>query len=115
MAKVDLASGEIEKTVNTDCNKCVHLVTCESGKQRYKNASGVNCRSFEEAEKGGADKPKVTCLNCKYLEITLPYGECSRQLRIVNPDDTCEFAEPKEKGGVADTNVGNIHEKGGAE
>lgn len=47
----------------------------------------------------GADKPKVTCLNCKYLEITLPYGECSRKLRMVEPDDTCEYAEPKERGG----------------
>lgn len=46
----------------------------------------------------GADKPKVTCLNCKHLEITLPYGECSRQLRIVKPDDTCKYAEPKERG-----------------
>ena len=53
MAKVDLASGEIEKEVNTDCNKCVHLVTCESGKQIYVKSCGVNCRSFEEAEKGG--------------------------------------------------------------
>jgi hypothetical protein len=33
------------------------------------------------------------------------YGECNKQLRIVNPSDTCEYAEPKErpsteKGGV---------------
>ena len=49
-------------------------------------------------ERKSADNPKITCLNCKYLEITLPYGECSLKPRIVNPDDTCEYAEPKEKG-----------------
>lgn len=47
----------------------------------------------------GADKPKVTCLNCKHLMFSDMYGECNKQLRIVNPSDTCEFAEPKERGG----------------
>lgn len=46
----------------------------------------------------GADKPKVTCLNCKHLMFSDMYGECNKQLRIVNPSDTCEFAEPKERG-----------------
>ena len=48
--------------------------------------------------KGGADKPKVTCLNCKHLMFSDMYGECDKQLRIVNPSDTCEYAEPKERG-----------------
>ena len=48
MAKVDMASGEIEEPRNTDCTKCVHLENCESGKQRHSKSSGVNCRSFEE-------------------------------------------------------------------
>ena len=47
----------------------------------------------------GADKPKITCLNCKHLMFSDMYGECNKQLKIVNPSDTCEFAEPKERGG----------------
>jgi hypothetical protein len=47
----------------------------------------------------GADKPKITCLNCKHLMFSDMYGECNKQLRIVNPSDTCEYAEPKERGG----------------
>lgn len=47
----------------------------------------------------GAYKPKITCLNCKHLMFSDMYGECNKQLRIVNPGDTCEFAEPKERGG----------------
>ena len=47
MAKVDIASGEIEKEVSTDCTKCKYFESCESGKQRYSKLSGVNCRSFE--------------------------------------------------------------------
>ena len=49
-------------------------------------------------ERGG-DKPKITCLNCKHLMFSDMYGECNKQLKIVNPSDTCEFAEPKERGG----------------
>ena len=46
----------------------------------------------------GAGKPKITCLNCKHLIFSDMYGECNKQLRIVNPGDTCEFAELKERG-----------------
>ncbi len=45
-----------------------------------------------------AEKAKVTCLNCKHLMFSDMYGECNKQLRIVNPSDTCEYAEPKERG-----------------
>ena len=48
MANVDLVSGEIEQEVSTDCTKCVHLVTCIRGRQKYIKSSGVNCRDFEE-------------------------------------------------------------------
>ena len=48
----------------------------------------------------GADKLKITCLNCKHLMFSDMYGECNKQLRIVNPSDTCEYAEPKERGGA---------------
>ena len=41
---------------------------------------------------------KITCLNCKHLMFSDMYGECKIQLRIVNPSDTCEYAEPKERG-----------------
>lgn len=47
----------------------------------------------------GVDKPKITCLNCRHLMFSDCYGECNKQLRIVNPSDTCEYAEPKERGG----------------
>ena len=46
-----------------------------------------------------ADKQKITCLNCKHFMFSDMYGECNKQLRIVNPSDTCEYAEPKERGG----------------
>lgn len=47
----------------------------------------------------GADKQKITCLNCKHLMFSDCYGECNKQLRIVNSSDTCEYSEPKERGG----------------
>lgn len=47
----------------------------------------------------GADKQKITCLNCKHFMFSDMYGECNKQLKIVNPSDTCEYAEPKERGG----------------
>ena len=47
----------------------------------------------------GPDKPKITCLNCKHLMFSDMYGECNKQLKIVNPSDTCEYAELKERGG----------------
>lgn len=47
----------------------------------------------------GADKSKITCLNCKHIMFSDMYGECNKQLKIVNPSDTCEYAEPKERGG----------------
>lgn len=47
----------------------------------------------------GEDKTKITCLNCKHLMFSDMYGECNKQLKIVNPSDTCEYAEPKERGG----------------
>ena len=46
-----------------------------------------------------ADKTKITCSNCKHLMFSDMYGECNKQLKIVNPRDTCEYAEPKERGG----------------
>lgn len=55
---------------------------------------------------------KITCLNCKHLMFSDMYGECNKQLRIVNPSDTCEYAEPKERGGGSDmaryTDIDNL-------
>lgn len=42
---------------------------------------------------------KITCLNCKHLIFSDMYGECNKQLKIVNPRDTCEYAESKERDG----------------
>ena len=50
MAKVDLASGEIEKEINTNCEKCVHLENCEIGQKMYCKTIYAHCRNFEEAE-----------------------------------------------------------------
>ena len=55
--------------------------------------------SYGTPKERDADKPKITCLNCKHLMFSDMYGECNKQLRIVHPSDTCEFAEPKERGG----------------
>lgn len=60
------------------------------------NDEGV-CR-YEER----ITEQKNTCLNCKHFMFSDMYGECNKQLRIVNPSDTCKYAEPrtpKERGG----------------
>ena len=57
------------------------------------------CKYCRTPKERGADKTKITCLNCKHLMFSDMYGECKIQLRIVNPSDTCEYAEPKERGG----------------
>lgn len=62
------------------------------------NANEDFC-SYGTPKERGADKPKITCLNCKHLMFSDMYGECNKQLRIVNPTDTCEYAELKERGG----------------
>jgi hypothetical protein len=72
----------------------------------------LDCPTYEEARQKmidtwnsltanerDADKPKITCLKCKHFMFSDMYGECNKQLRIVNPSDTCEYAEPKERGG----------------
>lgn len=40
---------------------------------------------------------EVKCGECKYLEITLPYGECGKGYRgIVSPGDSCGKGARKE-------------------
>lgn len=34
----------------------------------------------------------------KHYNLSAMYGECNIQLRIVNPSDTCKYAELKERG-----------------
>lgn len=48
--------------------------------------------------KSDAEKPKVTCLNCKHFMFSDMYGECNKLFRIVHPSDTCKYAELKEEG-----------------
>lgn len=38
---------------------------------------------------------QTTCKDCKYLMFSDCYGECSKQLRIVDSKDTCQYAEPR--------------------
>ena len=86
-----------------DCEQCIH-----SGKQvteypcshcRYCYKDKFQPRYTRTPKERGADKQKITCLNCKHFMFSDMYGECYKQLKIVNPSDTCEFAEPKERGG----------------
>lgn len=44
------------------------------------------------------DLPKpVYCKDCEYLMFSDMYGECKKQLRIVNPTDTCPMAKRRAK------------------
>ena len=74
--------------------KPYHIPICCVGCKYAKNN-----KCTRTPKERGADKPKITCLNCKHLMFSDMYGECNKQLKIVNPSDTCEFAEPKERGG----------------
>ena len=88
-----------------ECKKCglqysSYCIGCLNAKQ------GLNLTDKEYTEylksrtpkERGADNPKITCLNCKHLMFSDMYGECNKQLKTVNPNDTCEYAEPKERG-----------------
>lgn len=55
-------------------------------------------KGFDFQKEKGVNLQRITCLNCKHLTFSDMYGECNKQLRIVNPNDTCEYAEPKEGG-----------------
>ena len=45
-----------------------------------------------------SNKKPVTCANCTYLTFSDCYGECGKGYRgIVQPDDSCEYGEPKTK------------------
>ena len=76
------------------CLNCDASATPKGTKRAARKA--WNTRTPKER---GADKTKITCLNCKHLMFSDMYGECNKQLKIVNPSDTCEYAEPKERGG----------------
>ena len=75
-----------------------------SGRAYKKVRGDFWCAYGEKMDgKGGDDdKPKTNCLNCKHLMFSDMYGECNLQLRIVNPSDTCEYAEPKDGNGDAE-------------
>lgn len=82
-----------------DCDRVLihthrNLITETNEYQYFK----LNYCEYGTPKERGADKPKITCLNCKHLMFSDMYGECNKQLRIVNPSDTCEYAEPKERG-----------------
>lgn len=79
-----------------------HIVKCTkcNASMEYRDKkSAINAWNTRTPKESEADKPKITCLNCKHLMFSDMYGECNKQLRIVNPSDTCEYAEPKERGG----------------
>lgn len=91
------------KIIDKECDKYNKIKRKLSSQQyvvnsllaEYKKIYGEDLRTPKER---GADKPKVTCLNCKHFMFSDMYGECNKQLRIVNPSDTCEYLEPKERG-----------------
>jgi hypothetical protein len=72
-------------TVVTERAKGLHISSedYETIKKRY-------------TEEQNAER-KITCKECKHLMFSDCYGECNRSLRMVNPDDTCEYAERKEQ------------------
>ena len=76
-----------------ECTKCSCAISAEN------EQDAINKWNSRIPKERGADKPKITCLNCKHLMFSDMYGECNKQLKIVNPSDTCEYAEPKERGG----------------
>ena len=63
------------------------------------NDNAIKAWNTRTPKERGADKTKITCLNCKHLMFSDMYGECNKQLKIVNPSDTCEYAELKERVG----------------
>ena len=84
-----IALGMNEKSIFYTCSECG---SWGSLIQKYCGNCGAKMDGAD------ADKLKVTCLNCKHLMFSDCYGECNKQLRIVNPNDTCKYAEPKERG-----------------
>lgn len=70
-------------------------ITWSSKYSSYEEAAKQWNTRAKERDDG---EQKVTCLNCKHLMFSDMYGECNKQLRIVSPSDTCEYAEPKERG-----------------
>ena len=76
--------------VGMDAMALCKLTGCLAYCQEY----GGNCKGFNVP---AADVVEVVrCKDCKYLEITLPYGECSRYLRMVSPNDFCSCGERKD-------------------
>ena len=99
----------LEAILNAPSVDVVEVVRCKDCDVTYNKWTGCPylnglippsdfyCAKGTSKERG-ADKQKITCLNCKHLMFSDMYGECNKQLRIVNPTDTCEYAEPKERG-----------------
>jgi hypothetical protein len=72
---------------------------CHFSNGEIREVEAMHFCSYGERKEDCTSKQKVTCLNCKHLMFSDCYGECKKKLRIVNPSDTCEYAEPKERGG----------------
>lgn len=72
-----------EFCVNADCPYVADFCPC----YEYSDI----CKYFE------AKDETIYCKDCKHLMFSDMYGECNKQLRIVNPSDTCEHAEKGSK------------------
>ena len=95
-AEIERLKCEMGKLLPKDC---AYTVQMEVSNKLETQIRAEAVREFAEPKERGADKPKITCLNCKHLMFSDMYGECNKQLRIVKPSDTCEYAELKERGG----------------
>lgn len=68
-----------EFCVNADCPYVADFCPCSEFQEI--------CKYYEKKDE------TIYCKDCKHLMFFDMYGECNKQLRIVNPRDTCEFAE----------------------
>lgn len=106
IVKVKHGYWKWEKKIEPQAQNRLYCSVCDNeclGKNNYyvKSEYCPHCfaRMDGTPKERGADKTKITCLNCKHLMFSDMYGECNKQLKIVNPSDTCKYAEPKERGG----------------
>jgi hypothetical protein len=73
------------------CDKLISRIErCQD--LQYPGCGGKKSRGLAPRE------DDVKCIDCKYLELSLPYGVCSLYCKMVDPDDSCGEGRPREKG-----------------
>lgn len=92
----DAPTADVVEVVR--CKDCVKRGTFDCVKSKGDHPTTTKNEEFccwgeriKEAES------EVKCKDCEYLMFSDMYGECSRELRIVRPNDSC--GKGKRKGG----------------